>query len=593
MKAFDLPIANNPLKTRADVQEAVRQICDPLKPHYSEGKALVRLGASCTNYGERRCEMEAFARPFWGLMPLAAGGGESDFWATCREGLLNGSNPDHPEYWGDLVDVDQLAVEMPPIALALALAPEQFWTPFSEAERGQIVAWMDQINHKAMSDNNWRAFPILVKAGMPYNADVMEAGLERLEDFYLGNGWYSDGAGKRMDYYIPFAIHFYSLIYAKLMGDEDPERAAKFKDRATIFAKDYLHWFTAEGAALPFGRSLIYRFAQGAFWGALAFADVEALPWGEVKGMYLRHLRHWFGKPIFTPDGLLSVGYDYPNLLMSEFYNGPGSPYWAMKAFLPLAVAEDHPFWTAEEMDFPVLGNSAVQKDALLSIASSENHDHLVALTAGQWCGLDFGHTAEKYSKFAYSSHFGFSVSREATGLVKGAYDSMLALSDGQDHWRVRRQCESVKITEDAVVSVWKPWPDVEIETRLEHRWPWHIRTHTIKTGRALETAEGGFAEAREDGLSPLSNASNNPAGVLYGGSGILNLAGDRESKLIEPMPNTNLINPRTAIPTLVGQLEPGEYRLVCAVLGETDATRALKEWNAHEKISDGVAAGR
>ena len=39
MKAFDLPIANNPLKTRADVQEAVRQICDPLKPHYSEGKA--------------------------------------------------------------------------------------------------------------------------------------------------------------------------------------------------------------------------------------------------------------------------------------------------------------------------------------------------------------------------------------------------------------------------------------------------------------------------------------------------------------------------------------------------------------------------
>ena len=584
MSGFNLPIVGNPLKTRADVQEAVRQICEPLKPYYSEGNARVCLGATCTNYGERRCEMEAFARPFWGLMPLATGGGESDFWAICREGLLNGTNPGHPEYWGDLVDVDQLAVEMPPIALALALAPEQFWIPFSENQKAQVVTWMDQINHKAMSDNNWRAFPILVnaslkKAGMPYNAEVMEAGLQRLEDFYLGDGWYSDGTGARMDYYIPFAIHFYSLIYAKLMGDEDPERAAKFKERAATFAKDYLHWFTADGAALPFGRSLIYRFAQGAFWGALAFADCEALPWGEIKGLYLRHFRHWFGKPIFTPDGLLSIGYDYPNLLMSEFYNGPGSPYWAMKAFLPLAVAEEHPFWAAEELPFPDIGNRSVQKHALMQIASSENHDHLVALTSGQWCGLDFGHTAEKYSKFAYSTHFGFSVSREATGLVKGAYDSMLALSDGEDHWRVRRKCESYTVTDDAVVSVWKPWPDVEIETRLEHCWPWHIRTHTIKTGRALETAEGGFATAREDGLSPCSDVMEEKSGVLYNGSGILNLDGDREAVLIEPLPNTNLINPRTVIPTLTGHLEPGVHRLVCAVLGGPSVESTRENW--------------
>jgi len=589
---FDLPITLNPLKTRADVQEAVRQICEPLKSHYSAGKALVRLGVTCTNYGERRCEMEAFARPFWGLMPLAAGGGESDFWEIGRKGILNGTNPAHPEYWGDLVDVDQLAVEMPPIALALALAPEQFWTPFSEDQQSQIVAWMDQINHKEMSDNNWRAFPILVnvslkKAGQPYNAEALETGLQRLEDFYLSDGWYSDGEGRpRMDYYIPFAIHFYSLIYAGMMGDEDPERAEIFKARATIFAKDYLHWFTAGGAALPFGRSLTYRFAQGAFWGALAFADCEALPWGVIKGMYLRHLRHWFSKPIFTPDGLLSVGYDYPNLLMSEFYNGPGSPYWAMKAFLPLTVDEDHPFWTSEELPFPNLEKISVQKQALMSIAHSESGDHLVALTSGQWCGLDFGHTAEKYSKFAYSTHFGFSVSREATGLTKGAYDSMLALSDGEDHWRVRRACDSVEITDDAIISIWKPWPDVEIETRLEHRTPWHIRTHTIKTGRALETAEGGFAQKREDGLSPLTNFTEQSGGVLYRGSGILNLEGDRAANLIEPLPNTNLINPRTVIPTLTCRLEPGEHKLVCAVLGEPSPKEAARIWNLRSEVN-------
>lgn len=585
MTGFDLPIARNPLKTREDVQEAVRQLCEPLKPHYSEGKARLRLGATCTNYGETRCEMEAFARTFWGLMPLAAGGGESDFWDICRQGLLNGTNPDHPEYWGDLVDIDQLAVEMPPLALALALAPDVFWKPFSEKGHKQIADWMDQINHHKVSDCNWKAFPILVnvslkKAGMPYNAEVLESMLSRIEEFYVDEGWYSDGMGIRRDYYIPFAIHYYSLIYAGMMADEDPERCAKFKARASEFAQDYIHWFTADGDALPFGRSLIYRFAQGAFWGALAFADCEALPWGEIKGLYLRHLRHWFSQPIFTSDGLLTIGYDYPNLLMSEFYNGPGSPYWAMKAFLALAVPADHPFWTSEELPFPKIDSESIQKPSLMHIAHSDDRKHLVALSSGQWCGLDFGHTAEKYSKFAYDTHFGFSVSREPTGLVKGAYDSMLALSDGNDHWRVRRQCESYEVTDEAIISVWKPWDDVVVETRLELKYPWHIRTHTIKTERVLETAEGAFSAPREDGLLPARNASKNEAGALYGGSGILNMVGDRIAMLVEPLPNTNLIHPRTVIPMLIGRLEPGEHRLVCAVLGEPSEQKALVAWN-------------
>ena len=46
---------------------------------------------------------------------------------------------------------------------------------------------------------------------------------------------------------------------------------------------------------------------------------------------------------------MLSIGYGYPNLFMCESYNSAGSPYWALKAFLPLALPEDHPFWTAEE----------------------------------------------------------------------------------------------------------------------------------------------------------------------------------------------------------------------------------------------------
>ena len=86
-----------------------------------------------------------------------------------------------------------------------------------------------------------------------------------------------------------------------------------------------------------------------AFWGALAYADVELpapLTWGMVKGMVLRHLRWWQKQPdMWSSSGTLTIGYTYPNMYVSnwpvpppgscmsliepqlaENYNSPGSP---------------------------------------------------------------------------------------------------------------------------------------------------------------------------------------------------------------------------------------------------------------------------
>lgn len=574
------------MKTRGDVEDAVRQLCDPLKPHYSRGRAWLRINHGSANYGQLRCWIESFARPLWGLAPLAAGGGKSDLWAICREGLTNGTDPAHPEFWGLLEDYDQLSVEMAPLAISLALAPEVFWMPLPLKTRARLVAWLNQVSERKVPDSNWLTFPVLVnvalkRLGVKHDSAAVEDGLMRLEEFYVHDGWYSDGVTDRRDYYISFSIHFALLIYSHFMETEDPVRVALYRERASAFANHFLYWFTAEGAALPFGRSLTYRFAQGAFWGALAFANVEALPWGVIKGMYLRHLRQWFRLPICSSDGLLSIGYAYPNLLMSEYYNGPGSPYWAMKAFLPLALSQQHPFWTSDERPMPVLKRRIVQPQAYMSISRSVKNDHIIALTSGQWSKRDFGHCAEKYSKFAYSTYFGFSVARESTGLAQGAYDSTLALSDGGDYWRVRRACVSFTITEDAIISIWKPWPDVVILTKLIDRFPWHIRIHTIRTSRALETAEGAFAAPREEGIGPVHNSSKDPRGALYGGSGILNLEGDRLPCLLEPFPNTNINFTRTVIPMLTGRVAPGDHRLVCIVLGESDVSNAEIEWQS------------
>lgn len=263
--------------------------------------------------------------------------------------------------------------------------------------------------------------------GRPYAPELLQKTLDQLDGFYLGKGWSSDGIGGRCDYYNAFAMPFYGLVYAKVMRDDDPKRSTRFIERSAIFANDFVHWFDSEGRAIPYGRSVTYRFAQSAFWSAAAFADCEFLPWGIMKGIVLRNLRWWLQQPIFSRDGILTVGYCYPNLIFSEEYNAAGSPYWALKTLLILALPEDHPFWRAEEETLPASPSVVVQHTPGMILQSLPGHK--VALSSAQAIPVGFSNFDARYSQFAYSSAFGFSVSRGVQDLRQGAFDSMLAVA--------------------------------------------------------------------------------------------------------------------------------------------------------------------
>jgi hypothetical protein len=588
-------LAHTPLHTRADLQNAVHALFDPLRPHFSPNCARVRLGDTGAHFTDAAAELEGFARPLWGLVPLAAGGGVFDGWHLYQSGLTSGSDPHSPEYWGEPGDGNQRLVEMAAIGLGLALVPQHLWEPLSSRAKQNLARWLRTINTYKTSDNNWHFFRVLVNMGLLHvdaeaDLEAMRRSLDRIEDFYLADGWYNDGPAPRVqrDYYIPFAMHFYGLVYAKLMQQHDPDRAATYRERAAAFARDFIHWFAADGSALPFGRSLTYRFAQGSFWGALPFADVEALPWGVVKGLWLRHLRWWAQRPIANNDGTLSIGYSYPNLNMAEDYNSPGSPYWALKYFLPLALSEEHPFWQAEEQPQPDLPATHTQPHAGMTLC--RDGDHVFALSCGQHA-LWARHGEAKYAKFAYSTAFGFSVPAGRRGLNQGAYDSTLALSEDGVHYRAHEQPIDARQEGETLYSRWQPWPDVEIETWLIPRLPWHIRIHRINTARRLISAEGGWAVDRT-GDEPANDRGRiephtGHALAVYpaGWSGIRDLHGERKGEVVRVSPNTNLLSPRTYLPTLIGEHEPGEHWLMCAVIGRAHLDGWEDLWNAPPEI--------
>ncbi|KAH8205186.1 hypothetical protein TruAng_000598 [Truncatella angustata] len=594
------PFSKVKITDRNSVQELLRTLLDPLEPFFSPQKARVKCpGATAVRFDQTASEVEGICRPLWGLACLLAGDGDyrgTEWWV---QGVKSGTDPDSPEYWGYPRDNDQRMVEMCPLGFALAVAPV-FWQSMNEKERGNVEAWLgNSVNEKNMPNTNWLWFRVFANLGLKKNGgkfsqERLDSDIEHLNTFYRGD---------EMDYYSSsFAIHFLQLLYAKLAGEEEPERAAEFKKRAQVAALDMVHYFDNEGRAIPFGRSVGYRFAMVSFWGALAYADVELpepLTWGMVKGIVLRHLRWWQTQPdIWSASGTLTIGYSYPNMYMAENYNSPGSPYWACLAFICLAVPADHPFWTSEE-------ESAADVIPKVKALKHPGHimsyhgGHCMLLSSGQACSYPMKGTHAKYGAFAYSSAYGYSVPPGLFSLEQYALASQLGLSDdGGDYWKTRRKSEYAGLEnrddQPVLVSVWKPFSDVTVKTILvpssESSPNWHIRAHKIEAGREVMTADGSFAISNQrsidgryldaydadkgEGTFPkiIGNYDlNSPEGwstgrqgayaVSKGAVGIraLEVNVERSAMLVNADPNSNLVESRTVIPTLQHTIKKGE----------------------------------
>ncbi|KFG77586.1 hypothetical protein MANI_004521 [Metarhizium anisopliae] len=559
--------SDNPLDTKENVSAAARALLQPLLPHFSPGRARIRLPiTSGAHFDEHAADLEGYARPLWVVAALLSdAAGPEPLLEPWIAGLRNGLDPSHKEHWGAIGDWDQRMVEAEIISFALLAAPASFYETLASSDKSNLVRWLQGLNGKVMPENNWRWFRVLSNLALIKVCGVehallwplVEQDLETLESFYMADGWASDGVwraaaedprqegtgvdaarGRHADYYSgSFAMQFSQLLYAKFADDLDPERCSVFRQRARQYARTFWAYFDQDGAPIPFGRSLCYKFAMGGFYAAFAYCglcddnDDEYTSHGAVKGMLLRHLRWWasHSESIFWSDGTLNIGYLYPNMYLSEDYNSPQSPYWALKSLIVVALPGGDAFWSAEELPHPLSRGRgrehAGDKDVVPVRPARQivcNHGrgrHHFLLSSGQFCVWPIKATQAKYAKFAYSSAFGFSV---PTGplVAQIAPDNTLALSkDNGDTWTVRwvstgeTEFVSVPISisgsppqhTTALVSRWKPWStgSVQVETTLIppcSAWPdWHVRVHRICAGNdasllSLDAVEGGFA---------------------------------------------------------------------------------------------------
>lgn len=558
------------LHSKEDFQKLLMEIIRPVIPYYTEEKAGIDLGVTATTYEQITIRLEAFSRILWGLVPFWAGGGkDAVFEEIYRKGLTAGTNPESKEYWGGFHAFDQRFVEMAAMAYGLILSPDILWEPLSEKEKDNLANWLYGINEYELPICNWVLFAVLVnialkKFGRKYDAKKLEKYLAGADSFYLGDGWYQDGDSGQKDYYISFAIHFYSLFYARVMEEDDPERCALYKERAKIFAKQFIYWFDENGASLPYGRSLTYRFSQVSFFCACLIAGVEPFDIGVMKGLIVRHFCDWMKKPVFDRDGILTIGYGYPNLVMGERYNGPGSPYWALKTFAILMLPDEHPFWKAEAKPLPVLEKQKALVYADMLIHRYENH--VTAFVPGKYSPAGHGQIVAKYGKFAYDTRFAFSVAKSEYEVHEAAPDSMLAFFIN-GYVYVRRICEEFRVSESEVYSRWIPYEGIMVESFIIPTETGHTRKHIITSDRECEAYDCGFAvEIDVEGEKQIQEGNQAQVENYYSGCQVVAEENEGEGVIIFADPNTNLLHPMTRIPAVHYRIHKGRNELTTKV---------------------------
>lgn len=540
------------------------------------------LDQSAAAYIKEIRALEALLRPMWGVIPLMISKETTRETSWYIQELKNCLKKQSlPKL---TAKNRQIAVEMAVLAYGIGIGGQAFLDNFDDAEQNYLFSWLNTINSIELPLGNWYFFSVLINTALKINgARYDEAQLtsrqEAIEELYLGDGWYSDGKNQQRDYYTAFAFHFYGLLYSMMTEDAWAE---KYKTRAALFAGDFICWFDPEGRSLPYGRSLTYRFAHVAFWSALIVSDVykdTKFTLGEIKGVILRNFRWWQKQNITLPkEKNLSIGYAYSNLILSEDYNAPGSPMWAFKPFIILALPKGHIFWQTPELPYPKIVSPTYQKHCGFIICGDEKSKHHAALSGRQFSSNPkLLHHREKYGKFAYSTYFGFNLSRDIGGIEQTALDSMLSLSiAGLNQFAGRGRISRCCYENGNLKSFWSvPHVAEMCTTLIPISADCHIRLHEVLSNYELDAYEGGFPlfswnkkynqEICKEHEVYLKNT--------FGVSGIADLLGKGTPIAVPQNPNTNIYNPeKNAVPAVYCKLAKGRSSAAVLVFASPDS---------------------
>jgi len=342
------------------------KIAEPVLVHLAEG----RLAGSMPHEGPAGrkiyAPLEAFGRTLAGIAPWLESGSEealrARFADLARAGLDMATNPASPDRM-NFGTGDQPIVDAAFLAQGILRAPTELLEKLPDRVRRQVAQALKETRTRKPCFNNWLLFSAMIEAalrrmGEDWDRMRIDYALKQHEQWYAGDGAYTDGPHFHWDYYNSFVIHPMLIDLVEEVGAEDPEWA-RMKEpvlrRAQRYAEILERLVSPEGTFPPVGRSLAYRFGVFHLLAQLALLSKlpDSLPAPRARSAMTAVIRNMAeAEGTFDERGWLRIGFCGHQPWIGEPYISTGSLYLCTVAFLPLGLKASDPFWSQETTDW-------------------------------------------------------------------------------------------------------------------------------------------------------------------------------------------------------------------------------------------------
>ncbi len=381
-------------KDRAYWVDMLCKLSEPVLYNMSKGELKKNMAVELSPTWDGRTKnvtyMEAFGRLMAGVASWLAlpddETSEGKRRKQMREWALlsyaNAVNPDSPDYlqW---TGSSQVLVDAAYIANSFIRAPKALWEPLDQVTKDRYVKEFKSLRTIKPAYNNWLLFRgmvevFLLSIGEDYDGFALDVAIRKMNEWYLGDGWYGDGPEFSLDYYNGYVIHP-MLVEIVEIAEQKKKPSVISLDLALRRMQRYNELIerliSPEGTFPAVGRSMTYR--MGAFQtlalSAWKYGLPESMSEGQVRSALTAVMKRMFSmEGNFNKEGFLQLGFVGHQTNLADYYTNNGSLYITSLVFLPLGLSADHSFWTSPAQEWTsqkAWGGKAFPKDYHQSIA--------------------------------------------------------------------------------------------------------------------------------------------------------------------------------------------------------------------------------
>lgn len=367
----------DPVPDRVYWANLAYKMAEPVLKNMAKGELKknmqVELSPSWDGRNKDVTYMEAFGRLMAGIAPWLSLPDDNTTEGKQRKQLrewalksyANAVDPKSPDYLGWRAH-GQALVDAAYIANSFLRAPKQLWEPLDEVTKKRYIEEFQGLRRYTPVYSNWVLFvsmieTFLMSVNEQYDAYRVEIGIRKIEEWYVGDGWYSDGTHFAFDYYNSFVIQpmYVEILNAFYQSKKYPrvneQRLKIAEKRMQKFGSILERFISPEGAFPVFGRSMTYRL--GVFQVLSLLSLQQKLPEGISEGQVRSALtctmkRMYSVEGNFNEKGFLQLGFSGHQPDLADVYTNNGSLYITSLVFLPLGLSADHSFWISQPEDW-------------------------------------------------------------------------------------------------------------------------------------------------------------------------------------------------------------------------------------------------